>query len=272
MHRLFYLLISFLCLTSFFSTPGENEIKLLTWNIRDLGKSKSDAEISFIAKNIRNFDLISIQEVVAGYGGAQAVARLVAELNINGKWEYSISDPTNSTSPYISEKYAFIWNTKKVKKIGNSWLEKTYDAEIEREPFFARFAFGTKTITLINFHARPRESQPETEVKYFKFYPSQFPNDILIFASDFNLPENHTVFNPLKKMGFLPAITGNKTSLKKSPDQLGNYLMHQKDNIFYDSNKLTAIDSGVLDFVPQCASLEEANMISDHLGVWLRFR
>jgi hypothetical protein len=30
---------------------------------------------------VKNFDIIVIQEVAAGYGGAQAVARLVEELN-----------------------------------------------------------------------------------------------------------------------------------------------------------------------------------------------
>jgi len=269
MKKLLPFLLPFLFLPSFSPPPGSTELKILSWNIRDFGKSKTDADITFISKNIRHYDLISLQEVVAGYGGAQAVARLVAELNKSGRWDYSISDPTNSTSGSISERYAFVWNASKVKKIGNSWLEKTYDAEIEREPFFSRFSFGGKTITLINFHARPRENQPETEVKYFKFYPAQYPDDILVFACDFNLPEYHTVFNPLKKMGYLPAISGQKTSLKKSPDVQGNYLMHEKDNIFYDSKRLTAIDAGTLDFVPQCNSLEEANHISDHLGVWI---
>jgi hypothetical protein len=44
----------------------------LSWNIENLGKSKSDQQIAFIATTIQDFDLIAIQEVVAGYGGAQA--------------------------------------------------------------------------------------------------------------------------------------------------------------------------------------------------------
>jgi hypothetical protein len=35
---------------------------------------------------VRDYDIIAIQEVVAGYGGAQAVAKLADELNpeVNG--------------------------------------------------------------------------------------------------------------------------------------------------------------------------------------------
>jgi uncharacterized protein with GYD domain len=39
-------------------------------------KSKSDVEINFIANTLGAYDVIAIQEVVAGYGGAQAVAKL----------------------------------------------------------------------------------------------------------------------------------------------------------------------------------------------------
>jgi hypothetical protein len=44
-------------------------------------ESKSNSESAFIAKYIKDYDIIAIQRVVAGYGGAQAVARLTNELN-----------------------------------------------------------------------------------------------------------------------------------------------------------------------------------------------
>jgi hypothetical protein len=49
-------------------------------NIENLGQSKSNQEIILIANIVRDY-IIVIQEVVAGYGGAQAVARLADELN-----------------------------------------------------------------------------------------------------------------------------------------------------------------------------------------------
>jgi deoxyribonuclease-1-like protein len=56
----------------------------VSWNIQNFGKSKSEVEINFIANTLKNYDIIAIQEVVAGYGGAQAVAKLAAELNRKG--------------------------------------------------------------------------------------------------------------------------------------------------------------------------------------------
>ena len=96
------------------------QVKLLSWNIENLGKSKSDSTIMYIAETAKNYDIIALQEVVAGCGGAQAVARLADELNRKGaKWDYTISDPTSS-SAYKTERYAFICKTRKVKKIGRA--------------------------------------------------------------------------------------------------------------------------------------------------------
>ena len=92
-------------------TISFSQTKLLSWNIENLGKSKSDTTINYIANTIQNYDIIAIQEVVAGYGGAQAVARLVDELNRTGsKWDYTIRDPSCS-SAYISSRYASLWLT-----------------------------------------------------------------------------------------------------------------------------------------------------------------
>jgi hypothetical protein len=57
-----------------FTSSLFSQTKLLSWNLENFGKSKSDQEITFIANTVKNYDIIAIQEVVAGYGGAQAVA------------------------------------------------------------------------------------------------------------------------------------------------------------------------------------------------------
>jgi endonuclease/exonuclease/phosphatase family metal-dependent hydrolase len=103
-----------------------SQLKLLSWNLQNFGKSKSKSEIAFIANTVKYFDIIAIQEVVAGYGGAQALAKLADELNRKGsKWDYVISDPTTNIA-YKTERYAFIWKTANLKKIGRPWLEKKY--------------------------------------------------------------------------------------------------------------------------------------------------
>lgn len=254
----------------FISSQTFSQIKLLSWNIENLGKSKSNQEIIFIAETIKDFDIIAIQEVVAGFGGAQAVAKLADELNRKGnKWDYTISEPTSS-SAYKTERYAFIWKTTTIKKIGKTWLEKKYHLEIDREPYFCTFEYQDKQFTVVNFHAITKSKQSETEIKYFKFLPTEYPNLNLIFTGDFNCPQSHTVFNPLKKMGYVPAFINQKTTLKKI--QNGNdTLVSAFDNIFYPTAKIKLQNSGVIPFYKKFNSLEAARTISDHIPVWIEF-
>jgi endonuclease/exonuclease/phosphatase family metal-dependent hydrolase len=246
------------------------QVKLVSWNIQNFGKSKSDVEINFIANTLKAYDIIAIQEVVAGYGGAQAVAKLADELNRKGnKWDYVISDPTSST-PYKKERYAFIWKTAHIKKIGRAWLEKKYHLEIDREPFYCTFQYKNKEFTVVTFHAITKNMQPETEIKYFKLLPDEYPRLNLIFAGDFNCPQSHTVFNPLKKMGYKPIITNQKTSLKQKCIK-DNCLASEFDNVFYNSSKINSRNSGAIPFYKKFNSLKEARMISDHIPIWFEF-
>ena len=251
-------------------TIGFSQTKLLSWNIQNFGKSKSKETVNYIANTIQDYDIIAIQEVVAGYGGAQAVARLVDELNRTGiKWDYTISNPTSS-SAYKTERYAYIWKTSKVKKIGRAWLEKKYHLEIDREPYFCTFEYEGKQFTIVNFHAITKDRQPETEIKYFKFLPDEYPNLNLIFAGDFNCPQSHTVFNPLKKMGYQSILVDQKTSLKQECKN-DNCLASEFDNMYFKSSKINTINSGIIHFYKNFNSLKEARIISDHIPIWFEF-
>lgn len=172
-----------------------SQVSVCSWNIMNLGKSKSDSELEVMANAIKSYDIISIQEVVAGYGGAKAVSRLVSILNTKGaKWEYIISNPTTSSNPSSRERYAFIWKPSIVKKIGNCWLDQNYQKEIDREPFMGTFLYKGKSITLVSFHAVPKKKNPASEIKYFKFFPKLYPKLNLFFLGDFNCPQSHNVF------------------------------------------------------------------------------
>jgi deoxyribonuclease-1-like protein len=192
--------------------PTSNTIQICSWNLMDFGKTKSNEEIEFIANTVKEYDIVLIQEVVAkDPGGAQAVSRLGEALNRKGsKWEYRISDPTCGDNSYKKERYAFLWKTSSVSLIGKPWLEQKYTVEIDREPFLATFKAENKEFTLVNFHAITKSMQPETEVKYFKYFPEEYPGLNLIFCGAFNLPQSHTVFNPLKSMGYAPVLIGQK--------------------------------------------------------------
>ena len=249
------------------------QIKLTSWNIQHMGKSKSDETISYMANLLKDFDVVAIQEVVAGNGGAQAVARLADELNRKGaKWEYTISDPTQS-SPYSSERYAFLWKPSKVKIVDKAWLDQNYVQEIEREPYMIRLKYKDEIITIANFHAVPTAKQPETEVKYFKTFPELYPDECLIFLGDFNLPETHNVFNPLRSFGFTTAHTNQKASLRTKCDtqKPNDCLSKVYDHIIFKSNEINLLDSGVLHFYQDFPTIQLARKISDHIPIWVEF-
>lgn len=247
-----------------------SQVKLLSWNIENLGKSKSPETINYIAKTINDYDVVAIQEVVAGYGGAQAVASLVDELNRMGsKWDYVVSNPTSS-SAYKTERYAFIWKPSRVKKVGNAWLEQKYNLEIDREPFFCTFSYYDKEFTVVNFHAITKSKQPETEIKYFKNFPAVYPHLNLIFVGDFNCPQSHTVFNPWRKMNFVPAFVNQKTSLKKSCKR-NVCLASEFDNIWFKTTSIELIASKVIHFYKDFENLGLANRVSDHIPITISF-
>ena len=246
------------------------QIKILTWNVENLGNSKSDSTIQYIASVLKHYDVIALQEIVAGNGGAQAVAKLADELNRTGsKWDYAVSKPTESSS-YKTERYAFLWKTAKVKLFGKAWLEKKYELLIDREPYLATFEHNKKQFTLVNFHAITKSKQPETEIKYFKFLPDQYPTLNLIFTGDFNCPQSHTVFNPLKKIGYTSTLINQKTSLKQECKN-DNCLASEFDNIYFKTSKFNTIQSGYIPFYKNFNSLKEARTISDHIPVWFEF-
>jgi len=87
------------------------QISIATWNLKKLGRSKDAVEIHTIAQHLRDYDIVLIQEVVAGdHAGGQAVARLESELDRMGaEWESVTSLKPNCPSANITEKYAILW-------------------------------------------------------------------------------------------------------------------------------------------------------------------
>jgi deoxyribonuclease-1-like protein len=112
--------------------------------------------------------------------------------------------------------------------------------------------------------------QPETEIKYFKFLPSEYPNLNLVFAGDFNCPQSHSVFNPLKKMGYKSVFVNQKTSLKQLC-YVGDCLASEFDNIWYNPNKIELKNSKIILFYSAFKTLKEAREISDHIPLVLAF-
>ncbi len=255
----------------FLNTVSFAQVSVCSWNIMNLGKSKSNSELDIIANIIKSYDIIAIQEVVAGKGGAQAVSRLVTILNTKGsKWDYAISEPTTSNNPSSQERYAFIWKTAQVKIIGKCWLDQNYEKEIDREPFMGTFNYQGKVFTLVSFHAVPKKKNPEREIKYFNFFPKLYTKLNLVFMGDFNCPQLHSVFNPLKSKDFAPILVNQKTSLRQKCI-LNDCLASEYDNLFYDKRKIKILQKGIVSFYKSFSSVKEARKISDHVPIWCVF-
>lgn len=260
-------LLSFLFLTLL----SQAQVSVCSWNIMNFGKSKSDSELAFMATTLNKYDIITIQEVVAGNGGAQAVARLVNILNNKGaQWDYAVSDPTTSDNPSSKERYAYVWKPSKVKKIGKCWLDQNFQKEIDREPYMSTFEYKGKLFTIASFHAVPKKKNPESEIKYFKLLPALYPTLNLIFMGDFNCPQSNTVFTPLKKMGYKNSLSNQKTSLKQKCIQQ-ECLASEYDNMFYNSGKTKLKQAGIVPFYNQFVTNKEARKISDHIPIWSFF-
>lgn len=250
-------------------TVGKSTVKLMTWNLFNFGKSKTDTEITFFAKEMKDFDIVAVQEISTGNYGAKAIAKLADELNrIGSKWDYVISDATSGEG---SERYAFLWKPFKVKLAGKPWLEQTLESEIDREPFLARFEFNGRKILLATIHAVPKEKHPKTECKLLSKLSPHYPDDNIMIMGDFNLSQKDDAFDGLKKSGFEPSIVAQKTSLKMKGSPDGEHLANEYDNIFYEINTIKKVKSGVVDFSLEFNTLHEARTISDHIPVFLEF-
>lgn len=252
----------------------DNALTLVSWNIRDLGGSKNDNEIHQIALILRDYDIVAIQEVVAkDPKGAQAVARLADELNRMGsKWDYRISNPTQSPSVYKSERYAFLWRTSKVQLLKSPYLDSELSSVCDREPYIGLFKPKTEgdQFYIINFHSRRFDAHPEEEIKHFIKYVQRLQTGRMIIAGDFNLDETHNVWDDFYTQGFKNALTKTKTTLKIKC-QFGVYKNHAIDNI-YVSEDISMLQSGSIDIVQDCNLLEMARSLSDHLPVYIEFQ
>ncbi len=246
---------------------------IVSWNIQDLGKTKNSNELFKIAQIIKHFDLVMVQEVVGkDPKGAQAVSRMVDELNRMGfQWDYRVSDPTNSPSGNISERYAFIWKASKVSLLNRANLDLELKDVCDREPFLGKFLFKSKldTINVVNFHSRPHDQGPEDEIFYFKDYQDRLGTENVVIGGDFNIDEDHIVWKAFYSRGYQNALSNTKTTLKNSCTN-NNYLNHSIDN-FYFAGAIRMVDSGTIDFVESCNNLKNARALSDHLPVYMIF-
>ncbi len=247
------------------SSKELESFKVVSWNLYNIGISKDDEEVKFIANMLKRYHIIAIQEISTKLSGPRAVVKLKDELGrTTGKWDYIISDPTVGPG---SERYAYLWRTDLLSLSGRPWLVKPLEDKVDREPFMARFKTGDKTMLLANFHAVPTSKKPQNEIQHLVDLHRLYRNDNLLIMGDFNLSQKHEAYNTLKQRGYDPILVNQKTSLRRTSIN-GDYLAQEYDNLFYNNSVFVLKRSGILDFVPKFESLKAAREISDHLPIW----
>jgi len=249
------------------------ELSIVSWNLKDFGQSRDDTEIALIAKELRNVDIVAIQEVVAKHpGGVQAVARLADQLNRMGaNWDYAYTDPTGDISPHKKERYAFLWKTSKAKIIKRVQLIKELDQAVCREPAIAEFIIKDRKIAILNYHAcTHNKSYPEREeIQSITQWLNKSNLDNVIWCGDMNLRIDDLAFKPAFDLGYSSVLNGQKTSLKMKCNE-GDYLSRAEDNILYKLSTVKYIGGTVQDHIAKgdCNDVSwKRNSYSDHLPV-----
>ena len=245
------------------------EIRLVTWNLYNFGRTKDDQEIAVAAETLREATLVAVQEVVTSPPGAQAIGKLDQELDRTGAaWDYQISPPTTGPG---TEKYAFLWKPSRLRLMGRAWLEASLADSVDREPYLARFEHRKSGHTLLvaSLHAVPTSKDPEREIALLDRLHWQYEPDHVVLAGDFNLDEDDAAFNELRGLGYAAVLDDQPTSLRrKRRDGPAGHLANEYDNIFYETTPFGSMRGGVLDFTPRFSTLKEARSLSDHLPVY----
>lgn len=255
-------LISFLIIGLF---GQSQDVSIVSWNIRDMGKTKDSSEIYFMASVIKDYDIVAIQEVVTSKYGVKAISSLVKEMNkMKGCncWEYSLSEKTGGRG---TEKYAFLYNRTDVDFI-KAYLVKSLDIKVVREPYVGTFSVGTDTFSIVNFHAVPEKRNPLQEIIFVSYIDTMIKYP-LIFLGDFNHEQYKTGFKLLKMAHYAPSLIGKKTSIRINLTKFGEHLSREFDNFFYDITYFRIKNSYVIDFTSKFKSLKLARNISDHCPI-----
>ena len=265
MKFLYLITLVLLCPTLQADCP-ENFIKISSWNIRDLGQSKNENEMKFIADIIKDSDVIAIQEVVASDEGVKAVKRLLNVLKQNNeRWRAVVSNRTTGDGV---ERYAYLYNSVhvKTKNSSSNGLNQKLESTIDREPYLQTFSFNGQDVHFASFHAVPTKKRPAHEIIQLQNIDIFKKDESSILMGDFNLGYRSKAFDSLRNLGLASHIRG-KTALKlKRKD--GKHLTHPYDNVF--TKKLNVCDAGITDFSYGFETLKQARYISDHLPIWIK--
>lgn len=253
-------------------SPDTKDLKICSFNIRIYSnKSRDDEELKYIAELLNECDITAIQEL----RDETVLIRTVKLLTQKGtQYEYQISGDVGRG---VKERYAFLYNPKKVKPIHSAKLYNDTADVFIREPYYASFKSGNFDFTLITIHLlfgkNEKERRPElkylaqayTEIK--KANPEE--KDVIILG-DFNFPPDDEGWSLLKNNPSMKFLI--KPPLKTTITDTSLY-----DNFWFQSNytKEYSGKSGINMFDETMFNNDDNKAkiaVSDHRPIWAIFK
>lgn len=256
------------------SQRATETVTIATFNIQVFGESKMSkpAVVDVLAKTVRQFDLVAIQEIRAQ--ADNIIPDFIDAINADGsRYDFLIGERIGRT--ISTEQYAYVFDTARIEyERGAVGTMADRNDLLHREPFVARFRARTSspqngfTFWLVNTHTDPDEVPEEVAAlaEVFTVMLSARPDeDDVILLGDLNA--NHSQMGPLGQIPGIQAVLppGVMTNTRKTKAY---------DNILFDSRRTAEYTGrwGVVDLEAAFGlTREQALDVSDHLPVWAEF-
>lgn len=270
----------------------KTSFRLLTWNIRNFHGRKEDKAMAYIAKIIKNFDVIAIQEVKDDLGGIEKLQRILKK-----RYRFIFSDPAGN-----GERLVFCYDSKKIQLTGLAAEivmapgqgKKTVkpELEFERTPYMASFRTSKCNFILVTVHiyygsgsaVKYRLDEIKNIVKFLEKRSTDTDSldSDYIACGDFNIERVRAKIRKKKKEdpleGLFDALQSKglivEDDIKNSPSNLSktkhfDQIAYHK----YDDSTISFVKGGVIDFVGAVYRNDPKlkYKLTDHLPMWAVF-
>jgi len=253
--------------------PAGETIRIASFNIQVFGTSKLKKPdvMDVLAKVVRRFDVVAIQEVRSK--DQSVLPQFTALVNAEGaRYDYVLGPRLGRTSS--KEQYAILFDTARIEADRSSVYTAADPQDLlHREPMVARFrvlglpAEQAFTFTLVDIHTDPDETTTELDALADVFLAVQgngSGEDDVILLSDLNVDEYH-----LGKLGRLPGIAWVVSDVTTNTRRTKSY-----DNLVFNRQATAEYTGrwGVMNLMDEYRLSEaEAIRVSDHFPVWAEF-
>jgi endonuclease/exonuclease/phosphatase family metal-dependent hydrolase len=250
-------------------------VKIAAFNIQVFGKTKASKPevMDILAKTIRNFDIVAVQEIRDK--SQTALPALVAEVNALGgpEYKYIVSDRLGRTTS--KEQYAYLYNTETV-ELGQTepYVYQDENDVFHREPYIASFKTknGNFDFVLITIHTDPDEAPDEIlnlRMAVDEAETYHYDGDFIILGdlnADCNYYDEERIQTDIP-VGYILLIENDEDTTTKSTD-----CTYDRIIVSPGAQSDLGLDNGVFRFdLEYGLGQEQTEAVSDHYPVYAEF-